>query len=497
MIGIGWTLFVVTLTASGFLLLRPFGLALPERIAAGFVAGSTALPLLLFVVNTFWGIPVLATNGGGLAFFGVLLLALAIGVAVEAGPAWRRRGQRRTKKPAQRERKNGIKHGQQSVPARVATVILAVAIAIFLYQTAAGAAKPLFGWDEYSYWLYAAKLITLSDGRSTVLLHNAYASYPLGFPYLVAWCYHLIGVISIAQAKWISPLLTTATLVTIYSLLIRLRIGRFLALLAIALTVWGTETLLLYNWLAFGEMAFMDTYVIGVLYGAAWLRTQNRSDLALCGLFLGLSTFLRVDGAYVAIFTLILLWFAGIGTSRKGRWMSWVVALGAAALPALLWAYFKDHYHARAGWITRLSWSTISHRLQPPFVTMVWNSMWTTISNLHTYPIGVFFIVLVIATLLTKRRELYFLCALVCAQIVYLFVAYMTVFSAFEALHASSLDRYLMRVDPLIAVAFVLLLSGTSGGVRQSVRYAPVQGRRRPGSRQSPPNEAVSPVHAR
>jgi len=494
-IWIGWTLFIVTLTAVGFLLLRPFGLALAERIPAGFVAGSTALPLLLFVANTFWGLPVLAQSGAGLAFFGVLLLALAIGIAVEAGPAWR--GRKGTGRSSRRARKHESDIEKQSILTRVAMVALVIAIAIFLYQMAAGAAKPLFGWDEYSFWLYAAKLITLAGGRSTVLLHNAYASYPLGFPYLAAWCYHLIGKISIAQAKWISPLLTAATLLTIYSLLIRLRVSRLLALLAIAITVWGTKTLLLYNWLAFGEMAFMDTYVLGVLYGMAWLRTLKRSDLALCGLFLGLSTFLRVDGSYVAIFTLVLLWFAGIGATHKGHLASWAIALVAAALPALLWLYFKDHYHARAGWITRLSWSTIGHRLRPPFITTVWSSVWNTISNLHTYPIGVFFVILVIATLFSRRRELYFLCALVFAQIAYLFAAYMIVFPAFQALHASSLDRYLMRVDPLIAVAFVLLLAGDPGNPRQSVRRVSARGRRRSGSRQFPPSEAESPVHAR
>ena len=123
--------------------------------------------------------------------------------------------------------------------------------------------------------------------------------------------------------------------------------------------------------------------------------------------------------------------------------------------------------------------------------------MWHTISNLHTYPIGAFFTILVVATLFSRRRELYFLCAVTIAQIVYLFAAYMVVFPTFQALHTSSLDRYLMRVDPLIAVAFVLLLAKPPEDAGPSVKYATARGRRRPGSRQFPPSEAESPVHAR
>jgi hypothetical protein len=45
------------------------------------------------------------------------------------------------------------------------------------------------------------------------------------------------------------------------------------------------------------------------------------------------------------------------------------------------------------------------------------------------------------------------------SQILYLFLAYMTVFSRFEALHVSSMDRYLLRIEPLIAFMVAFLLS--------------------------------------
>ena len=53
------------------------------------------------------------------------------------------------------------------------------------------------------------------------------------------------------------------------------------------------------------------------------------------------------------------------------------------------------------------------------------------------------------------------------AQIVYLWIAYLTMFSVFEGLHASSSERYLMRIDPLTAIAFALWADNFGASTRR------------------------------
>lgn len=482
MIALGFGLFLFTVGGSGYLLVYAADTpSFSERLGTGFVVGATALPLVLFTADALFGQKPLAA--GGFGFYLTVLIAVGMGVVMIAprfAPHLARpmRALSAAAKEPTRKRPRLFD--------RLLIAALWTAIAVFGWEIYAGLRAPLFGWDEYSYWLYAAKILYLTGGKSQALLANAFASYPLGFPYLIGWLYHLTGVVSIANAKWVSPLTTVAMLLAMRQLLRRIGLSPFASLLAVALTAWGSREMLWYNWLAFGEMAFVNTYVLANLYAVAWLRTRATSDLALAGLLFGLTVFLRVDGLYIIVFTLTLLYlFARIGADRhknpgKGRAKTAALFLSLAFGPGILWFWYRAHFNARAGWLTRISGKTIAHRLQPAFLAQMWGSMWHMLSDMHLYPIMAALAVLIAFAPFVRKREPLFLTAVAVAQIAYLFAAYLTVFSSFEALHASSFDRYLLRDDPLIAVAFVLLVADwPQTGGRRSTRKKDSSRRRR------------------
>ena len=447
---LAWLLFVFTVWGSGFILLRPFLLLRMERAALGFVVGATLLPFILFLVNTMTHASLLGEGKTGFFFTIILVVIIFAFLFIELFSK-----RKKTIPKPELERISPL--ALFTHPIRL---VLWLSLLIFFYLVVQGVTKPIYGWDEFSYWLYAAKLLYLSGGASTALRHDLYASYPLGFPYLVAWCYHFINTTSVSAAKWISPMVTIATLVVINRALVRSGVRSMYALFGISLVAWGSYLMLYYNWVAFGEMIYVDTYGIAMLYAAMWLRDKQTSDLVLSGLVLGLSTFLRVDGDYIAIFTLVILYVANWKSKSTLSLRQRIGVFVLVLVPVIVWHLFRMTFQIDSGWTTRVSLATISARLHPPVFPSLLHSMWGTIADMSKYPIDLLLPFLIITWPLSRRRDVFFLTAVILVQLAYLMVAYLTVFTTFEAMHASSLPRYMLRNDPLIAIAFTLLISG-------------------------------------
>jgi len=455
----GFMLFVFSVGSLGYLLLARTSLSGVERVSTGFIFGATVLPLGLFILQVSTGILPLANNGAGYLVTPTVILGLA---SVLVWHLTRRRSQSASL--------SSLIHSLQLAARRLNPLSillmgsLLVAICSFFWLLVKGLQAPVFGWDEYSYWLYAAKALTLSGGRASVLLSDAYATYPLGFPYLVAWCYHLTGDTAIVTAKLISPLLTLATCITLFHVLKRLGLSALLALCAVAVMLWGTHIFYWYNIVAYGEMSYVDTYTVGILYAVAWLEGRADNDLRIACAVLGLTVFLRVDGFYIDLFTTLLMVL--ISFSRKHSRPAAKTTLWSLLwfiTPELIWKlYVTARVKSQSGWTTRISWHEIMHRLTPVFLQTEWLAVWRTATDLTVYPISLAFAFCLICAWFVRKRSVAFLTLVAAAQIAYLFVAYLTVFSRFEALHASSLDRYLLRIDPLIAVALIFILAPTA-----------------------------------
>ncbi len=443
-------LLIIVIISAGWLTILPMRhIGLSERTATSFVIGAVALPFVLFLLRSITHLPIFGETTS--AYVLVILLVILSIILFWITRPWRNLSMQAIR---------------TSLKTPLGTQILIAAISctiiVFYYQVVQGLQKPIFGWDEYSFWLYAAKLIYLNHGSTTVMLHDAYNTYPLGFPFLVALAYQFTGGIHIVTAKWLSAILTTFMLIAMFSLLRRLGVKSLFALLAIAVTVWGSRIFLWYNFLAFGEMSYVDTYVLGVFYLSAWFYTKEQKDLLIAGLLLGLTCFLRVDGIYITLFTLVLFLLCVPHKERKKLLKGHFVVPFAALLlpPIIIWEGFKIFFHAH-GWTTRINLTELSFRLQPSFLQIMWQAIWHTISNVTIYPIMVVLVCLLLFQIVYRTRAITFLTLLSITQIVYLFVAYLTVFSRFEAMHASSMDRYLLRIDPLIAVAFIFLIGLT------------------------------------
>ncbi len=466
---VAWVLFLFTVGGSGFVALRPFPLFRLERVAVGVVVGATLLPFGLFLFNSVTHAEILDEGRAGF-FFSVLVV-----VVIFALLFWELFSKRTSKIIT-------LKPAQPPLPPlhNLVRWLLLLSLVAFFYVVVEGVTKPIFGWDEFSYWLYAAKLLYLTGGASTALRHDLYSSYPLGFPYLVAWCDHFLGVTSISAAKWISPIVTLATLVALERALERSGVRSPYALLGCALTAWGSFMMLNYNWLAFGEMVFVDTYALAALYVAIWLRERRGEDLVLSCLLLGLTTFLRVDGTYIAVFTLVLLFISNIRNGFAASRRQWFSAFALAFIPAVAWYAFRFVNHMNSGWTKRIFAATVTARLHSPVLPALLHSMWATVGNLGQYPIDLLLLLLVVTWPFSRRRDVFFLTALSIAQLAYLFVTYLTVFTTYEAMHASSLPRYMLRNDPLIAIAFALLISGVG---KTAVSYRRQAGKRRNTSR--------------
>ncbi|MCY0870541.1 MAG: hypothetical protein OWT27_08130 [Firmicutes bacterium] len=499
----GWILFVASVLAAGWSVVAMIAPTLPlwESIGTGFVAGSALLPFALFAVDAVLRLRDLAYHGDRILALAGALIAIAIitAIAIRRSARQRRaqlhsvatRGQHRSRSRGRRVRSRL----RQAPWDTVFTIVFALAIAAFFAEVVRGAVAPLFGWDEYSYWLYAAKVLSLHGGAIRALRHYDYGSYPPAFPYLCAWLYQLLGYISIHAARFVTPILVLFLLLAIHRALVRLGLRTVHATMAVAMIAWGTSSFYWYTVLAFGEMAFVAVYALALLYLAAWwmsARRQDphaRSDWRLFALFFGLSGFLRVDGLYIECMTVVIVAvFLAMRKDPRPRLRQWLELAVLGLVPPLSWYAYRALAHVRAGWVTRISLQTLAKRLEPPFVTQVLAAMWHDLSSLQTYPIMLVLVLTIIAALITRNRLSLLLCTVAVFQAIYLFVAYVTVFTAFEAVHASSLDRYMLRDDPLTAIACALLFLPTiSPGTRRE--------KRRPGSRRRRPSESGERLH--
>jgi len=480
-----WIVFVASVLAVGWsvvLLIAPT-LPLWESIGTGFVVGSGLWPFALFALNAVTRLHDLSGKDTRALAIAVALAAIvALTVLAVRRSVRERRAQLRSV-PSQRQRRSRWRRGRafwrQGPWDAVFTVVFALAIAAFLAEVVRGAIAPLFGWDEYSYWLYAAKVLSVHGGSIRALRNYDYGSYPPAFPYLCAWLYQLLGYISIHAARFVTPIIVLFLLLAIHRVLARLGLRAVHATMIVAIIVWGTSSFYWYTVLAFGEMAFVAVYALSLLYLAAWWVSVKRqdgrdlSDWRLFALLFGLSGFLRVDGLYIECMTAVIIGvFLALRRQPRPRLRQWIELAAIGLVPPLCWYVYRIAAHVRAGWVTRISLQTLEQRLEPPFVTRVLGAMWHDLSSLQTYPIMLVLVLTIIAAVITHNRLSLLLSTVAVFQAIYLFVAYVTVFTAFEAVHASSLDRYMLRDDPLIAIACALLflptvLPGTRRGKRR------------------------------
>lgn len=443
-------LFFVTVIGIG-LLLDPFFAHMHrlERLGLAILCGSVLLPFLLFFASAYLHILPLAKTGVGVFFrSGVTVLALTSIARFLLSEIRALRAPGRSRSAPRKKRR-----------VQISAMISTLSLIAFAFFVVIGIHTRLFGWDEYSYWMYAAKVLTVTGGDIHALLPNAYGSYPPGFPELAAWNDALQGDVSIQHAKWMAPLYFLGALTLEWGLFKRYQTSTSRILIILALTVWGCQSYDLFTILAYGEMPYVDLYTPGVIYLAFSMRSKDMRDLNTGVILLLFSAFLRVDGWIVAGFTLVLFFlFNARQVLTAVRAKKRLLAYACAALPILLWNLYLLHHPTLAGWGTRLTLSRVDARLPWPFMSRVLGAMWMTVSNLRVYPIMAVYPLLIGYALVKRNRALWFLLAVVLTQFAYLFTAYMTVFSSFEALHASSLDRYLLRVDPLISAGLFFAL---------------------------------------
>jgi hypothetical protein len=242
-----------------------------EKISLSILVGASLLPFLLFMINWLFRIPVINHPLFTWTFFIVLSTVFVFFLYRQGYPFT----------PLNRARISRFE--------MLFSSLLIVSLAIFAYHVAYYVQQPLFGWDEFSYWVYAGKALFYTHGSRLAMIDDHYASYPLGFPYLIAWKFQFSGV-SIYNAKLISPLLSLFFIVNVYTVLRRLHFTISNALLTIAIIIWGTTNYFWYNVVAYGEMIYITTLALAVLYAIAYMRTKLTSDLYTFGLLLGLSS---------------------------------------------------------------------------------------------------------------------------------------------------------------------------------------------------------------
>lgn len=165
---------------------------------------------------------------------------------------------------------------------------------------------PIYEWDSFATSIYNAKVIYF-DGTLERHKFLPYSVYPLQVPLLCVWTSLCVGEWHDQYIKILFPVASVAFVLTYYSFL-RYWSGRVWAML-------GTLFLLSSNLLVFhATISYRDLFLAyytccAMMFVVLWSEKRQWSCLLLASIFIGMATFIKLEGIlYMLIHLAVVLY---------------------------------------------------------------------------------------------------------------------------------------------------------------------------------------------
>jgi len=315
-------------------------------------------------------------------------------------------------------------------------------------------------WDGFYYILPKAKIFYF-EGNMDKLAYLPEPAYPLHVPFALAWMAAGIGGWNEQLIVGIFPAYALMFVLIIYSFL-RLFLDRFWSRLGVLLTL-SSGFFVLHAAIVYNDFIMMFYNITAIIL--IWLAAANRNTrlLVLAGLFSGIGTFVKMEGAaYAAIHAALLL--VSLGQQREGRIIDKIRKLFYFLLPVILTAgtylcfKFAGSINVDGGHL-RLEWpADYGQRIYSIFVTFL--EMFFSAGNWNILWFMLLLSVVLFKGKISRRPELeYLLTALLLFLGFYLFLDLFTPnFNSLSGPHYPTvLGRVILHFFPLCPMLIVLL----------------------------------------
>lgn len=193
----------------------------------------------------------------------------------------------------------------------------------------------LAGFDTIGYVIakeHTFGMMSLFDTLRSPHIHNA-GSYITYAP-MTQLSYAYVYLLGAETSKLIPALMYLSFIIAFYGVVSRVT-GRTIAAAA-TLLMMITPEMISFSSMSATNCIHAVSASLGVIYVALWFRERRQGDLALGALLLALNVWTRTDGV---VFVLAALVAVGVVAVRQRRWR-WILTIGCAFIPMLLWWLF-------------------------------------------------------------------------------------------------------------------------------------------------------------
>ena len=196
----------------------------------------------------------------------------------------------------------------QSNPGYKALLCLTILLAIYycIYMIWCVNHLPVYTWDSIATSVYNSKILFYEKSLSAQK-NFAHLSYPLQFPIIITWISLHLGEWNDQAIKYLFPVTFIMFTILLHHFL-SLWVGKKKALWGV-LMLFSSNFLIYHATISYRDILMMFYVVGSILFMFEWNRTKLIGYLILSALFIGFSTFLKLEGtAYALILGLTLLY---------------------------------------------------------------------------------------------------------------------------------------------------------------------------------------------
>ena len=225
-------------------------------------------------------------------------------------------------------------------------ILLSLLALLFLFSFAGALARPVATYDSLTMWSYKAKVlfynnqVDFNPDSPDYLGGGGHRNYPWQIPLAHFWLHHLSGGHNEIGANFIFAAFYVFTLFFLYHFL-RSRFSRPITLLAVFLLA-SLPLYFYHSYNAYADLPLGFAIMVSLAFLVCWQKSNEKKDLVLSGLFLGIAIWTKDTGVIFAIAALSGL-TCYLALKRKG-FKPMAIYLSAVFVPLSAWLWFKSYY---------------------------------------------------------------------------------------------------------------------------------------------------------
>jgi hypothetical protein len=334
-------------------------------------------------------------------------------------------------------------------------VLTIIIILIFISFLVKALSSFLVYPDEFSHWGLQAKNIFIGKKMNT-FTPTGIESYPNFLPLLYSGYYFLTSSINENMIKIFSTIFCVLTYFNCMAICFRRNLNKtyFSALFLVFLM--GYATIVQISSSTYADIPFMCFYSTGVIYLLEYLLTGNKNFMVISIFNVIGSTWVKTDGLYLLMYTLLFIIFARILFKKldfsKTKWSDVLKYILFAISLILAWRIYIIIFHFPAGVGAGIE-------IRPDYfiaMSMAMRNQFFENPASSLYIILIMFSFLFLYNRLEKRDKtfVFSIMSFVIINIAFLALCYLVKFGA-EGPIAASFIRYISRVMPLLMICIL------------------------------------------